>query len=71
MGAGGWLEFRSFALSEEGAGKREARVGKALRGGRQAGAVKKPVDDVAEVLHNLTSLLLMQRRRAKRYRRVV
>jgi hypothetical protein len=32
---------------------------------------EKPVDDVAKVLHNLVSLLLMQRRRTKRYRVVV
>jgi uncharacterized protein YejL (UPF0352 family) len=30
--------------------------------------LKKPVDDAAKVLHNLVSLLLMQRRRTKRYR---
>jgi hypothetical protein len=33
--------------------------------------LEKPVDDVAKVLHNLVSLLLMQRRRTKRYRVVV
>ena len=33
--------------------------------------LKKPVDDVAEVLHNLVSPLLMQRRRTKRCRVVV
>ena len=32
------------------------------------GKLKKPVDDVAKVLHNLVSLLLMQRRRTKRCR---
>jgi hypothetical protein len=36
-----------------------------------SGSWKKPVDDVAKVLHNLVSLLLMQRRRTKRYRVVV
>ena len=35
------------------------------------GQLKKPVDDVAKVLHNLASLLLMQRRKTRRYRRVV
>jgi hypothetical protein len=33
--------------------------------------LEKPVDDVAKVLHNLVSLLLMQRRRTKQYRVVV
>jgi hypothetical protein len=33
--------------------------------------LEKPVDDVAKVLHNLVSLLLMQRRRTKRCRVVV
>ena len=33
--------------------------------------LEKPVDDAAKVLHNLVSLLLMQRRRTKRYRVVV
>jgi hypothetical protein len=32
------------------------------------GKLKKPVDDAAKVLHNLVSLLLMQRRRTKRCR---
>jgi hypothetical protein len=35
------------------------------------GKLKKPVDDLSEVLHNLVSLLLMQRRRTKRCRVVV
>jgi hypothetical protein len=63
-----WLESRSFALSEEGAGKREASCGKALRVVERLAKLKKPVDDEANVLHNLVSLLLMQRRRTKRCR---
>ncbi|MGF6775494.1 hypothetical protein P3T21_000681, partial [Paraburkholderia sp. GAS334] len=43
-------------------------MGKALRGVERVGKLKKPVDDEANVLHNLVSLLLMQRRRTKRCR---
>ena len=67
----GSLESRSFALRVRSAGGGRASSGKAFGGVGRFRKLKKPVDDVAKVLHNLVSLLLMQRRRTKRCRVVV
>ena len=55
--------------TERGGGR--ASSGKAFSEVGGLGKLEKPVDDVAKVLHNLVSLLLMQRRRTKRCRVVV
>ncbi|HVI80822.1 MAG TPA: hypothetical protein VM715_22255, partial [Candidatus Acidoferrum sp.] len=44
----------------------KASSGKALSASGRSGNLEKPVDGVAEVLHNPASLLLMQRRRTER-----
>ena len=52
-------------------GSGRASSGKAFGEVGRFRKLKKPVDAVAKVLHNLVSLLLMQRRRTKRCRVVV
>ena len=58
--------FRAFGKGVRG--RREASSGKALRGVEGFRKLEKPVDGEADVLHNLVSLLRMQRRRTKRCR---
>ena len=64
----GSLESRSFAFRTPERGDGRASSGKAFGGVGRFRKLKKPVDAVAKVLHNLVSLLLMQLRRTKRCR---